>query len=88
MEIRILVADDAAEFWKLRLGALQDSPDAFGATYSEEVNQPIDAIRNKFIKEWSQGDNFVLGAFIESGMVGCAGFRREHREKLRHKGTI
>lgn len=43
MEVRELGRDEAAVWRELRLAALQDSPDAFGRTYEEESELPIDA---------------------------------------------
>lgn len=43
MEVRELGRDEAAVWRELRLAALRDSPDAFGRTYEEEAELPMDA---------------------------------------------
>ena len=58
MIIRELSGVDFKQFWDLRFRALMESPDAFGATYEEEINKPIDLL------EISDGlpldDNFII----------------------------
>ncbi|WP_442600507.1 hypothetical protein [Paenibacillus sp. KN14-4R] len=37
--IRNVVPEDVEKFWKLRLQALQDHPEAFSADYNESINR-------------------------------------------------
>jgi hypothetical protein len=46
--IRPLSESDAKPFWGLRLRALKDNPDAFGASYEEEKETPIENIASRF----------------------------------------
>lgn len=88
MEIRLLEAEDTAAYWELRLQALRDEPQAFGASY--EVNLAIpEAEKLRFFANRIVGpDNFMVGAFEEEKLVGMAGFFRESGLKDRHKGSV
>lgn len=88
---RVLTEVDAKQFWALRLRALKENPEAFGAAYEEEINTPIDKLIDRFSSDFilPLEENFMLGAFNENkDMVGVVGFRRERRQKLRHKANI
>ena len=90
MLIRELNEADFTLFWNLRFSALMESPDAFGATYEEEVNKPIELLESIFINYIAPKDeNFVLGAFDKNNLlIGMVGLRREKRIKLRHKANF
>ena len=88
MEIRLLREPDTQEFWDLRLRALQEEPEAFAATFEEEVTKTVETVANRFREVWSSEENFILGAFTNGKLVGCVGFYREQRVKLRHKGNL
>ena len=88
MEIRVLGEVDADEFWSLRLRALQDHPEAFGASYAEAVCTPISTVAQRLHEANGTPDNYILGAFLAEELVGMVGFRREPGDKLRHKGVI
>ena len=91
MLIKTLTEVDAKQFWPLRLRALRENPQAFGASYEEELNTPIDKLISHFSSNFilPLEENFMLGAFNKNNeMVGVVGFRREKRTKLRHKGNL
>lgn len=88
LDIRSLVAANAHEFQVLRIQALREYPEAFGATYMEERDSPWSSFIQRFEAEWIAGDNMILGAFQHGRLVGSLGFRRWNREKQRHKGYI
>lgn len=83
--IRTLEAADSELFRRLRLLALQESPEAFGTDYSEAVNQPLTWFTHRIRAD---ADRFVLGAFVAEALIGVAAFAREDGIKSRHKGTI
>lgn len=91
MLIRELTEFDAKEFWNLRLKALKESPEAFGASYEEEMNISLDKHILRFKSDFivPPEENFILGAFDDyDNIIGIVGFRRERREKLRHKSNV
>jgi ribosomal protein S18 acetylase RimI-like enzyme len=85
MEIRFLTPDDAAEWLRLRLEALEVDPEAFSASLDEYRLLSLDEVKKR---PWSDGDAFVVGAVQEGLLVGMAGFHREKGPKTRHKGRV
>lgn len=84
IEIRVLSESDVDAFWKLRLRALKEEPESFGAAYEEEFEKSTAEIAKGLV---SSDDSFVLGAFVPS-LEAMIGFYRRPRLKLRHTGTI
>lgn len=82
--IRELDESDVESFWKLRLRALKEEPESFGASYEESVEMPIEEAVKRLQKS---DDAFVLGAF-NPDLVGMLGLYRRQGLKLRHKGII
>ena len=41
MEVRILTEADAQAFWNIRLRALRDNPESFGASYEEILERGL-----------------------------------------------
>jgi len=85
MEIRRLHKEDVEAAYALRLRALRESADSFGTTYEEYAALPLAEAQQRFRL---QGDDFVLGAFLDNTLVGVVTFRRETRTKTRHKGQL
>ncbi|HXJ90193.1 MAG TPA: GNAT family protein [Candidatus Binatia bacterium] len=85
MEIRLLNADDAGEWLRLRLEALQTDPAAFSASLEEYELLSLEEVKRRL---WSTADAFVTGAFEQNRLVGVAGFYREQGIKSRHKGRV
>ncbi|SDW23389.1 GNAT family N-acetyltransferase [Paenibacillus sp. CF384] len=84
--VKTITPDDVEAYWRLRLEALLDSPEAFGATYEASVDTPIESVKARI---QASEDQYVLGAFTESGeLVGMVGFRREESVKVKHKGFV
>ncbi|MCJ2046308.1 GNAT family N-acetyltransferase [Methylobacterium sp. J-078] len=81
--IRRLRPTDAAAFRTLRLDGLARHPEAFGASWEAEVEQPL---------AWFAAtleNHAVFGAWrTGDGLVGIAGLYIPDAMKLRHKGTL
>lgn len=84
--IRPLTAADAAAYRSLRLQALRDHPEAFGASHEDEAARSLEITA----KRLDGGPlNCVFGAFAGDDLVGMAGFIVPDRSpKSRHKGRL
>ncbi|HEX6037947.1 GNAT family N-acetyltransferase, partial [Longimicrobium sp.] len=85
--LRMLEAGDAAAFQALRLRGLRESPSAFGSTYEEEADRPLDDVAAHLALR-AEGDDVVFGAFDGDVLVGVAGMRRPRNRKGRHRGGV
>ena len=83
--LRLLGPEDAAQFRTLRLRGLRERPPAFLITPEEEERRTVAEIAERLAPN---PDAWVVGAFMEEQMVGCAGFYREAEQRIRHKGTV
>src|SRR6476469_9626417 len=88
VEIRDLTEDDAGIYWELRLRALKEEPDAFGSDYEESRQRSQAEIARRIPKAGDGSDDFLLGAFDGSKLVGTVGLRREEGVKSRHKAML
>jgi RimJ/RimL family protein N-acetyltransferase len=83
--IRSLDPSDARALRILRLEALRDAPEAFGASYEEEASVSVETFQTRLS---SSGPNAVFGAFAGRNLVGMAGFAVYERMKASHKGVM
>ncbi|WP_085901811.1 GNAT family N-acetyltransferase [Kiloniella majae] len=82
-KVKRIPSDDAGLYRELRLKGLDESPEAFDASYSDEVNSPL----NNYSELLT--NNVVCGAYSNAGtLVGIAGLRISNKEKLKHKATL
>lgn len=91
MHIRPLDAGDAAIYWPVRLRALKEHPDAFGAACDDQRDLPLEQAAARLTVH-PGADGFVLGAFLPgdagSQLVGTIGCFRESGAKAQHKAVI
>ncbi len=85
MEIRRLVEAEWEQYRAIRLEALINDPEAFGADLAEATAR----LPEHWINRLKPNENsFLLGAWAGQRLVGMVGFRREDGLKDRHKGTL
>jgi ribosomal protein S18 acetylase RimI-like enzyme len=85
MEIRFLTAEDASEWSRLRLEALERDPAAFSSSVEEHQALPIEEVKKRLS---ANPNSFIVGAFEEARLCGMAGFHRELGPKTRHKDRV
>jgi len=88
MQVRRLTEADAEAFWNIRLRALRDNPESFGASYEEILERGIAGVTQGLRKSDAAPDDATFGAFEGNTLVGIANFKREEGIKRRHKGVI
>lgn len=79
--VRVLTKQDIQEFRTIRLRALKEHPEAFGAAYAEEA-----ALTPEAMESWLDGS--IFGAFDESMLVGIVSIRGSRYLKTRHRANI
>ncbi len=80
MKIRLLTKKDNEDYKKIRLEALQNSPESFGSSYEEEVSSPAEDLQKNGVD--------IFGAFIDDQLVAIAGFFISKMNKMNHKGGL
>ncbi len=85
MEIRQLTAADAEVYRDLRLEGLQTNPEAFGASFEEEMDLSIESFASRLE---GQGTFTFGGAFNQEDLLGVATLVQANKVKLKHKASI
>jgi ribosomal protein S18 acetylase RimI-like enzyme len=80
---RRLGGSDVSAYRQIRLQALRERPEAFGAAWEEEQALP----ESRFVERLEHGH--VIGSFSDMGtLVGTIGIARSQGQKTRHIGSI
>ncbi|MGP4804253.1 GNAT family N-acetyltransferase [Agrobacterium cavarae] len=81
--IRRLNANDAAAFKKIRLQALLEHPEAFGASWEDENGQP-----ESLVAERLESGHVIAGISEDGMIVGTIGIRHSKGQKTLHIASI
>ena len=86
IEIRKLLPNESNSYRDIRLQCLKKYPKNFTSNYQDEKAKEK-LFFQPFIEN-SNTNNFVIGAFHNTKLVGISGFNRHEREKINHSGII
>lgn len=84
-QICLLAPNDAAVYQALRLRSLQEHPEAFGSSYEDERQRPLQSVGERL---QATPDGFVLGAWQQETLVGVVALHRSSGIKVRHRGGV
>ncbi|WP_404332653.1 GNAT family N-acetyltransferase [Mesobacillus maritimus] len=84
MNIRKLGVQDAENYLKIRLTALKNNPEAFGSSFEEEKDRPVEMYEQRLSSE----ESITYGAFLHNQLVGTVTLMREKYVKFRHRASI
>jgi RimJ/RimL family protein N-acetyltransferase len=85
MQVRPLLAADAAKYRSLRLQGLQDCPTAFASSHGEECDIALAEVGARLAPS---PDGATFGAFHDGTLIGIASVAREAPRKLAHKALL
>ena len=84
--IRRLAAHDASVYQPLRLRALREHPEAFGASLEEEQALPLEQVAQQLGD--TSGNSVSFGTWLDGQLVGIVSLFRSPRPKTRHKALL
>lgn len=84
-QIRLLTPNDAASYQPLRLRALQEHPEAFGASAEDERQRSLVTVAERL---QATPNGFMLGAWDQTALVGLVGLYRSPGIKVRHRAGV
>jgi len=82
MKIKQIDPENWAQWKTFRLEALKNTPEAFGASYDEEIYNSEQKWREFLSK------NAIFGAFDDVTLVATAGFSQLIKTKMKHRGIL
>jgi RimJ/RimL family protein N-acetyltransferase len=82
LSIRPLRPEEPELYREIRLEALRLHPEAFGASYEDEVARPL-----SFFEQRLAG-NTIFGGFVDQALAGTAGFMPQAGAKRSHKSHL
>lgn len=86
IQFRKLQANESNSYREIRLECLKKFPENFGSNYKDEKAKGTSFFQ-PFIEQ-ENVNNFVVGAFYKTNLVGISGFNRYDNEKTKHRGRI
>lgn len=86
--IRPTCAEDAAAFRELRLEALREHPEAFGADYTDQAARPIETWEESVRRGAGNDLGITYVAVAGQTLAGMVGIFRGDYVKMQHSGTI
>ena len=87
-EVRVLGPDDAQAYQALRLRGLREHPDAFTSSAEQVADQALAWAQQRLVPDAPRPDDFFLGAFVDTALVGIVGLEGRYRPKERHNATL
>ena len=84
--LRKLGPSDLSLYRNIRLKCMEENPANFGSSYEEEKNKEKLLFTDHIQQQ--DPDNFVLGAFQGSELIGIGGLLRQAKRKTRHQARI
>jgi ribosomal protein S18 acetylase RimI-like enzyme len=88
VRVRPLAAADVAAYRELRLLAVQESPEAFGFSYEDVADVPMDESARQLGLGGAREEGVVMGAFAGERLVATGQLSRERALKERHKAWL
>lgn len=86
IEFRKLRTNESNSYRDIRLQCLKNFPKNFTSNYLDEKAK--DKLFFQHYIEQSDSNNFVIGAFHNTNLIGISGFERQERVKTNHRGLI
>ncbi|RIL06327.1 MAG: hypothetical protein DCC75_10935, partial [Proteobacteria bacterium] len=83
MQIRRITSEDYADYLKIRMHGLSNSPEAFGMSVEEAP-----AVERESFEEKTAGDNAVFLCYKNDEVCGIVGVRRLSGQKRQHAATV
>lgn len=81
-----MTAGDAPGFQALRLRALSEHPEAFGAALADEQGLTNEQVAARLAAK--DENDFILGAFVGDALGGMVSLARRDGQKRQHRATI
>ena len=86
MEIRLLAEQDAQAYHLVRLRALREHPESFGASVAEEQHLPLEQVARQLGD--ATDNTATLGSWYDGQLVGIVNVFRFARPKTRYKAML
>jgi ribosomal protein S18 acetylase RimI-like enzyme len=88
VHIQQLLPSDYDIFYKLRLDGLEQHPDAYATDAQAWKSASKETIERLLVNSQEKQDMPIIGAWVESQLVGLVGMNRDLRPSVAHKATL